>query len=694
VSATGTPGVVPQKSSPGVTGGRDSFRSVLDAFVADPPARSIETIQQLLTELQYSTAAMRLLARARCGEPVPIDLVREVIACADTLLLPLVLFLLADGDRVAAVVDMVETDAFPHDETGIMATATFVLAAALLDDTRESHPRLATGMRVLALACLEQPPSPTRTYIITAFQFVARELKDGVLAAMLRDEISGPVAPDLLSLRGLQKLSRAQLLELPALYSSSIPIDCKLDTDYAPALGRNAPCWCQSGKKFKRCHGAEQRPPRSRETRSHRMITVAEVQTWPLGDLATMRFRQLGDEQLGAAIERLIKYRAWDVADHALDALAAREHLPRETRDHVRNCLITRAMQCRRWDLVAKHVAKFSSPRYSLMKSTVTSLLPVLARAPDAIDRLLQFAARAVDDPTRADDGGVALLLHAMPALGILLVRAEIASGAIEPKREGFIAIDQARAQLGLPPGDPVERVFEQWRAAKADARDREADARAVAEARAENDVLREQISETNRQNRELLRRVDDLERQWRERPVEPAPAEPEPDPAEIRALRARILQLQDIVRDKNLELAELRRGLRAASAERTGPQEPADRGAGEAADDRDDRWEADDDPASERRILVPIWRPALMADIGSLPAHVAREALCTTAELAAGDAATWRAVKRAKGIATPILMARIGIHHRLLFCVNDSSLEVVELVTRESLHVTLKRYA
>jgi uncharacterized protein YecA (UPF0149 family) len=24
----------------------------------------------------------------------------------------------------------------------------------------------------------------------------------------------------------------------------------------APKLGRNDPCWCGSGKKFKKCHGA------------------------------------------------------------------------------------------------------------------------------------------------------------------------------------------------------------------------------------------------------------------------------------------------------------------------------------------------------------------------------------------------------------------------------------------------------
>ena len=27
-------------------------------------------------------------------------------------------------------------------------------------------------------------------------------------------------------------------------------------TDSEHALGRNDPCWCGSGKKFKKCHGA------------------------------------------------------------------------------------------------------------------------------------------------------------------------------------------------------------------------------------------------------------------------------------------------------------------------------------------------------------------------------------------------------------------------------------------------------
>lgn len=680
-----------------------SSRALVDTFVADPEARSIETIQRHLAQLRYPTAAVCLLARARCNESVPIDLVCEVIARADTLSLAFTLFLIADGDRVAAIVDMIETDAFPHDAIGMMLTAGFVLAADKLDGSHNSRPRLAAGVRVFASACLDLPPSTVRTHIITAFQLVATQLEDSILAAMLPSEPSGPLPVDIVSVQQLMRLSRVQILGLPAPSGDSwLPAVQKVEDTItcAPVLGRNAPCWCQSGKKFKRCHGADERPTRSVEPRSHRTLTVPEVQSWPLADLATMRFHQLGDEQLAAAIDRLVKHRAWEIAERALDELTSREHLAREARDRVRYLLFARALHCRRWDLVANHVKRFISPRFSRMKTTVAMLSPVIERAPDAIDHLLRFVERVVHDPEGTADGGLTLVLHAMPALGILLFRAGIASGAVEAERDDFIAIDQARVRLGLLPGDPAEAMFDQWQAAKAKARDDQAHARAMSEVKVENDALRAQLSDVNRQNRDLIRRIDDLERRLRERPVESAPAEAIPDPAELRALRARIDQLQEIVRDKNLELAELRRDSRSGSTERNGERDAVEKDSpgrdaldSGVTDDRDDRWEIDSEQALERRIRVPIWRPAPTADIESLPAHVAREALRTIAELAAGDSAAWRTVKRPKGMTTLVRMARIGIHHRLLFYVNDSSLEITELISRESLNVTLKRY-
>jgi len=38
------------------------------------------------------------------------------------------------------------------------------------------------------------------------------------------------------------------------------------------------------------------------------------------------------------------------------------------------------------------------------------------------------------------------------------------------------------------------------------------------------------------------------------------------------------------------------------------------------------------------------------------------------------------------------VLMARVGIHHRLLFRVEDGALDVIDLITREQLMTTLKR--
>jgi hypothetical protein len=39
-----------------------------------------------------------------------------------------------------------------------------------------------------------------------------------------------------------------------------------------------------------------------------------------------------------------------------------------------------------------------------------------------------------------------------------------------------------------------------------------------------------------------------------------------------------------------------------------------------------------------------------------------------------------------------PVLMARVGIHHRVLFRVDGGELAVLDLITREQLLTTLKR--
>lgn len=142
----------------------------------------------------------------------------------------------------------------------------------------------------------------------------------------------------------------------------------------------------------------------------------------------------------------------------------------------------------------------------------------------------------------------------------MLLLRADVAAD-IDAAGRLFPAMRQARVRLGLLPDDPAETTYKQWQAARAKAGDADAQSRVIAESKAEADALRSTIADTVRQNRDLARRVEDLERQLRERPAAaPPPVELPAEPAEVRALRAKLDQLQDVVREKNLELAELRR--------------------------------------------------------------------------------------------------------------------------------------
>ena len=80
------------------------------------------------------------------------------------------------------------------------------------------------------------------------------------------------------------------------------------------------------------------------------------------------------------------------------------------------------------------------------------------------------------------------------------------------------------------------------------------------------------------------------------------------------------------------------------------------------------------------------------MAAFDAVLNHVAALAMRTIGELAAGDAAAWRAVKQAKDMPRQGLLGRVGIHYRILFRTDEDVFEVLDLVTRENLMTTLKR--
>ena len=68
---------------------------------------------------------------------------------------------------------------------------------------------------------------------------------------------------------------------------------------------------------------------------------------------------------------------------------------------------------------------------------------------------------------------------------------------------------------------------------------------------------------------------------------------------------------------------------------------------------------------------------PALkrLRSTSSTPLHelLATATVVTVGRLAAGEDSAWRRIKQARGMTQQVLMARIGIHHRLLFRADEA---------------------
>jgi hypothetical protein len=444
-----------------------------------------------------------------------------------------------------------------------------------------------------------------------------------------------------------------------------------------PKAGRNEPCPCGSGKKYKKCHGAGDDDPRP-VTRSS--MTAEQIRATPFDRLGFIDPEVLADGALTSLVRRYLDARIWPRAEALLEVLVRRSTIEPERATDYRCALIATAVGCRRYEVAHRQVVKLDRPPRDELDPLAVASLAVRARSADAGERLLA----AADSAVRGGVGRARVLAHLLldtaPAIGILIARGALEDGGDDSDERLLDVIEEARARLGLPHGDPAANVHAAFRA-----RDE------ATQARGEADGLRTALRDESRRARDLELRVRELESQvaaQRAR-IEASDARPA-EPVDVRELRAKIEVLQATLRERNEERVALRRQLEDAGADRdvTSASRPS-------AEPPDVDGEPEDGPPIEgitRRVVAPTWtrkgRDALIA----VPAHVARDALRTVADLAAADTAAWSAVKRPKAIGEPLLMARIGIHYRLLFRVDDGNLEVVDLVSRSNLDVTLKR--
>ncbi|HEU4611326.1 MAG TPA: hypothetical protein VFS15_04595, partial [Kofleriaceae bacterium] len=296
-----------------------------------------------------------------------------------------------------------------------------------------------------------------------------------------------------------------------------------------------------------------------------------------------------------------------------------------------------------------------------------------------AWDALVAAARRAVASDNKLDDVGIAYaVLRAEPVLGIYFARACIGTLHVDDAEVLLEAVEEARDALNLPPEDPAWAVLDELldrgkQAAKSD------DGTRLEQALAESTA-----------------RIDELERKLAAVRTELDQARTRPAAALVRApeqrgaLDERVRELEALIREGNAERRELRKQLESVATE-----EPARREgirARRAAVEETDDDVADEIEVGTRGITIPHFERRATDALADVPAAVAAEAMRTIGTLTAGDGFAWRGVKQAKDMTRPVLMARVGIHHRLLFRVEDGALQVLDLITREQLLTTLKR--
>jgi hypothetical protein len=665
-------------------------------LVANPTLCDSGQIRAAVARADYDDSAIRALAAAKVGRALPGELVADVLVGVDRIevFLPL-----ARQTTVELLLDLLGRGRFADEPNGIAQTSYAVFALwqlqspdvvrrALLPRLRRlarcpDLPALASGMVAWLVTELDDPQ--LRSIYETRQGAISDQLVK-TFGQVMREFWNVPID-------GVVALLPEKAAESPP---SSVPVRAP------PKPGRNEPCPCGSGRKFKKCHGEiALAPVTPRISRAERLRAIeAQLDSEHIGRLSRAELAELDLVRLpGGALVELIR-RQGRLRDWHRATLAYEEYVRRfgneNGADELFHEVIFQALLAGQLDVATQLLTRLDDPKSAPL------LELELAMATSESDQalgLLENVARAA-----LRRGGITardladVVVRRSPALGIVVARGALATDWLWEGDSLLDWIEGARDDLELPPGDPARRVFDALggqRKAKADAK--------VAEA--ERDLLNQTAADLQARLDDVTSRLNAMEQQSAERERElerdlraaaeshqrATQAQIETAQRELRAQRQKVDELQAGIRERNEERAALRRELAdlIETGRRSQPRQPEPARGSESDDDEggDDLPEGTVHPV---RLLR--FRAAAEAAFESVPRDVAAIAMRTIGALAAGDAAAWRKVKQAKDMPRQVIIARVGIHHRLLLRTDEGPLEVLDLVTRQSEDVALKR--
>lgn len=632
------------------------------AQIAAAGEPTVEAIEAAIAAFDHEQAALLALARART-QPVTVDLVGRILPGLELAAIANALIAIASGDK-AALLDVITEKRFPLTKEAAELEAIVLYAAwkagaprdRMIADLRRLSARSMTaeGYALLATvgASFEDPNTTAALKPIATFaKEYAKQVTadDKAMAATIDQAIAALPAEVELSRGGFTV--RAQ--KLP---------------------GRNDPCWCGSGNKFKKCCADKPVAAASPieglswdEFLAGDKITLEHIQQLDIRDVLKIDFAKLQLKPLVAVIRGLSDAHAWAHAERGILELEKREDAG-EWLDDSREWLIQAALRC---GPAPQALAKAQILKLSAKLRAHYDLENAIESG-DPWPALIERVRAVVASSNKLDDVDLAYaLLRAEPALGIVFARACIGTLRVDDADALLDSVEDARDRLNLPPVDPAWDVLDALTVKRTKKKAEDAGA------------LKEQLASSTARADQLERSLAQLRNELANERTKPA--------AELmretqQSGHSRVEELEALIREGQAERRDLRKQLEDAATKRP-VEEPRGRRAIEDTDEG-----VDDLPVAARGITLPRFDRKFTDALGEVPGPVASEAMRTIGVLTAGDGFAWKGVKQAKDMVRPLLMVRVGIHHRMLFRCDDGVLDVMDLITRETLLTTLKR--
>jgi hypothetical protein len=467
-------------------------------------------------------------------------------------------------------------------------------------------------------------------------------------------------------------------------------------------IGRNEPCPCGSGRKYKNCCYAEHQK-RLHHSSDVRGVTIEELEAEPEPHMTAARFADLAPHDmkrldptkiprkvLPAYLDRLAMLRMLDCAKDAFEAIGYQDDLEPEW-----NKLVLVAItEVNRTAL--EGLVNLRKP-HGLDEGPLAMPIKLLLAENDH-KRYLTHLSEAVIGAVEAQDAGNPSIFldlawwfafSSYPGITILMMRATMPF--LQRDRVGRVLWDRLyriRDYLNLAPDDPVEPLLDTLNERKETA---EEIASAIAKARKEAEAARAKLHDVQESMKQLQREIKRREGLAATQAAIPPPASLTDNRIE-KELHKKIEFLTAEWKREHAEKNAYRRKSEAAektAAELREELEKAQSVKTEPAGDPEDDLLLSDEPERNQPIRLIEFQHGFQQRLNDSPRHIARAAMSTLGDIAAGEAAAFIGAKRLK-ICPEVMRQRFG-DYRLLFQLLPDRVQVIDLVSRQDFERRIK---